>query len=238
MTVQGESVCPRPDEVARALDPLLSSGDRVAVHGRAELVPDGPSVRLRLLRPDGTLLSEKQLSAQPSCADMAETVAVVLAAWVAQLQVDLPYAFEMPHRTDKQVDAEQPVVAAELLRAPAPAVRSWNGTVGTGVFASFQAATFAPALTIDARARRADSSWGGKRSRYLGAVPNIVPRRTPASGSRAHSCGSTPRLGRPCCGPAPTRRRCGSWPGPTCARVAGSARGVARIGQSLRRGGG
>ncbi len=130
MTVQGESVCPRPDEVARALDPLLVPGDRGAIHGRAELVPDGPSLRLRLLRPDGTLLSEKRLSAEPSCAAMAETVAVVLAAWVAQLQADMPYAFEMPPRVDRQVDAEQPVMAAAL--PPAPAARRWNGTVGCG----------------------------------------------------------------------------------------------------------
>ena len=162
MTVQGEAACPRPDEVARALNPLLSPGDRGAIHGRAVLVPDGPSVRLRLLRPDGTLLLEKQLSAQPSCSAMAETAAVVLAAWVAQLQVDMPYAFEVPLRVNKQADAEQPVVAAALPPAPTPAARRWNGTVGAGLFASFQPATFAPALAIDVRARRADSSWGGK----------------------------------------------------------------------------
>ena len=161
MTVQGESVCPRPDEVTRALDPLLSPGDRDAIHGRAELVPDGPSVRLRLLRPDGTLLSEKQLSAEPSCAAMAETAAVVLAAWVAQLQADMPYAFETPSRVEKQAAPEQQAVATAL-PPPAPAARRWNGAVGAGLFASFQPATFAPALAIDARARRADSSWGGK----------------------------------------------------------------------------
>lgn len=161
MTVQGESVCPRPDEVARALDSLLSPGDRGAIHGRAELVPDGPSVRLRLMRPDGTLLSEKQLSAEPSCAAMAETAAVVLAAWAAQLQADMPYVFEMPLRVGKQAAPEQPMVAAAS-PSPAPAARPWNGTVGAGLFASFQPATIAPALAIDVRARRADSSWGGK----------------------------------------------------------------------------
>jgi hypothetical protein len=161
MTVQGESVCPRPDEVARALDPLLPSADRGAIHGRAEVVPDGSAVRLRLLRPDGTLLSEKLLSAEPSCAAMAETVAVVLAAWVAQLQAEMPYAFETPSRVEKQAAPEPPAVAAAR-PPPAPAARSWNGTVGAGLFASFQPSTFAPALAIDVQARRADSSWGGK----------------------------------------------------------------------------
>ena len=164
MTVQGDSVCPRPDEVARALDSLLPPGDGGAIHGRAELVPDGPSVRLRLLRLDGTLLSERQLSTEASCAATAETVAVVLAAWVAQLQADMPYAFEMPLSAGKQADAEQPMVAAAVPPAPgpAPAARPWKGTVGVGLFASFQPATFAPAMAIDVRARRADSSWGGK----------------------------------------------------------------------------
>jgi len=161
ITVQGESVCPRPDEVVGALDQLRSPGDHGAIDGRAELVPDGPFVRLRLLRPDGTLLSEKQLAAELSCAAMAETVAVVLAAWAAQLQADMPYAFETPFRAEKQGNPEQPVVAAEL-PPPAPAARPWNGTVGAGLFASFQPVTFAPALAIDVRARRADGSWGGK----------------------------------------------------------------------------
>jgi hypothetical protein len=161
MTVQGESVCPRPDDVARALDPLLSPSDRGTIPGSAELVPDGPFVRLRLLRPDGTLVSEKQVPAEPSCAAMAETVAVVLAAWVAQLQADMPYAFEMPVHAGKKADGQPPVVAAEAAPAPAPEARRWKGTVGAGLFASFQPATLAPALAIDVQARRANSAWGG-----------------------------------------------------------------------------
>jgi len=161
MTVEGESACPRPDEVARAVDPLLSLGERGAVAGRAELVPDGPFLRLRLLRLDGTLLSEKQLATEPSCAAMAETVAVVLAAWAAQLQGDMPYAFEMPARVEQRATPEPPVVAAPL-PAPAPAARSWHGTVGAGLLASFQLATLAPGVAIDVRAWRADGPWGGK----------------------------------------------------------------------------
>jgi hypothetical protein len=84
-----------------------------------------------------------------------------LAAWVAQLQADMPYAFETPSRVEKQAVPKQPAVAAAL-PPPAPAARRWNGTIGAGLFGSFQPATFAPALDIDVRARRTDSSWGGK----------------------------------------------------------------------------
>jgi hypothetical protein len=161
MTVQGVAVCPRPDEVARALDPLLSSSDRDAIDASAELVPEGPSVRLRLLRPDGKLLSEKLLVAEPSCAAMAETAAVILAAWAAQLHTDVPYAFETPARVEKTAEQPQPVLVAKL-PAPVPATLPWAGTFGAGLLASFQPTTFAPALAIDVRARRADSSWGGK----------------------------------------------------------------------------
>ena len=129
--------------------------------GRVGLPTDGPFLRLRLFRSDGTLLSEKQLAAEPSCAAMAETAAVVLAAWAAQLQGDMPYAFEMPARVEQRAVPEPPVVAAPL-PAPAPAARSWHGTVAAGLLASFQLATFAPAATIDVRARRVDSPWGGK----------------------------------------------------------------------------
>lgn len=159
MTVQGAAVCPRPDEVARALDPLLAPSDRDAIDASAELVPQGPSVLLRLARSDGTVLFEKQLAAESSCAATAETAAVVLAAWAAQLHADLSYAFETPARVDRPAQPPQsPMVAAQ----PAPAVRPWAGTVGAGVFASFQPSTFAPAVAIDVRVRRESSPWGGK----------------------------------------------------------------------------
>ena len=92
---------------------------------------------------------------------MAETAAVVLAAWAAQLQGDMPYAFETPARVDRPAATEPPVVAAPL-PAPAPAARSWHGTVGAGLLASFQLATLAPGVAIDVRAWRADGPWGGK----------------------------------------------------------------------------
>lgn len=115
---------------------------------------------------NGRLISEKQLATEPSCEAMAETAAVVLAAWAVQLQADTGYAFEMPAtdraRVDKPAAPQQQVVAATALPAPVTPVQHWATTVGGGALASFQATTFAPALALDVRARPTSSRWGGK----------------------------------------------------------------------------
>jgi hypothetical protein len=121
--VRSSSVCPSGGAIAGKLGLLLASEEGepdVAWVDVAALGPDGiTELRLRLLRPDATVVGDRRLVVQGGCDEMADTVATVLAAWKAP---PLPAA-----RTEAVVRATLPA------REPAPApMQAWLG-VGAGV---------------------------------------------------------------------------------------------------------
>lgn len=84
LDVQGTSTCPTPDEVSQHVARLLPETQSSERASRAILSAGDGFVGIQLLGPEGGVLAERQLDRSGSCADMAEAVAVILAAWQAQ----------------------------------------------------------------------------------------------------------------------------------------------------------
>jgi hypothetical protein len=156
--VRGATACPTAREVAEALASLLPTGVEHASGDLAELVPDGDGVRVRLLQADGTVVADKRLAAGP-CKQLAEKAGVVLAAWASQLHPEVPLAIEAP-----AVGLPTPLpTMAGVSSAPMPSSPpALAYAMGTGVLASFQGDTVAPAAVIDARVYGRQSGWGAK----------------------------------------------------------------------------
>ena len=88
MEVTGDSTCPTPAEVREQLAALAPAPDGDAavkppLH-RVNISGAGPSVHVELLDLDGQLVAERTLERTGSCSDVAEAVAVILAAWEAK----------------------------------------------------------------------------------------------------------------------------------------------------------
>jgi hypothetical protein len=183
--VRGNTTCPEPDDVTRALAALLSSAapdTKESADVGAD--DDGDGIRLRLLRADGTVLAEKRLLPAP-CAELAETAAVVLGVWQAELHPELHLAFDVPERKTAAAPVPAPTANTPPPAAPSPSVDTtpaspplsvtvasrsrpteiggtpWVGTIGVGGLLSFQGSTVAPGLSIEGSARPRDGAWGG-----------------------------------------------------------------------------
>lgn len=76
--------CPSSDAIRASLQPLLpelGTGDAAWVDV-ATPEPSGESrLRVRLLRPDGSVVADRHLAVQGTCDEMADTIATVLATW-------------------------------------------------------------------------------------------------------------------------------------------------------------
>lgn len=86
--IQGTGDCPAPGEVSRRLAPLLDADSGVAPDV-AVLDPDAQSLRVTLRDSGGRPIGERRLPRSGSCADQAETVAVTLAIWEAQVHPEI-----------------------------------------------------------------------------------------------------------------------------------------------------
>jgi hypothetical protein len=91
--VAGDSTCPTPAEVRAQLATLASASDRDGVANpgvhQANVSSAGSSVHVELLGLDGQLVAERTLQRTGSCGDVAEAVAVVIAAWEAKFDPNL-----------------------------------------------------------------------------------------------------------------------------------------------------
>ncbi len=88
--VVGEGPCPAPAEVSRRLAEMRPAADTSGdgppgAHRLARLSRAGGRVHVELVNPDGLRLDERALEANERCEDLAAAVAVVVAAWEAQL---------------------------------------------------------------------------------------------------------------------------------------------------------
>jgi hypothetical protein len=137
MTIEGETSCPTPQEVAVELRPLLpeefSDPER-----RLILSVDKGQVVLTLTSGGGEVLAKRILSSEKSCPGKARRVAVIAAAWQAQLSdepLPPPPAIES---IETSVDATEPErtepgprygLRADLgLRLVASKITSWIPT--------------------------------------------------------------------------------------------------------------
>lgn len=89
LEVGGTAVCPAPAAVQERLGKLLPQGAEQLQH-RAEIEQEQGWVRVLFLAPDGARLAQRELRAEDSCEVMADAVAVVVAAWEAELLENAP----------------------------------------------------------------------------------------------------------------------------------------------------
>jgi hypothetical protein len=95
--VVGDGACPDPSEVSRRLAQISPAADPFApAERRARVSRDQRAVHVELLDAAGERLGDRDLDAGEGCDDLAQAVAVVIAAWQAELdprvvsRVDLP----------------------------------------------------------------------------------------------------------------------------------------------------
>lgn len=129
VAVQSDTTCPTAAEVdtrLRALLPPLPEGEAPE---RAEIVATEGALRVRLRAPDGGALGERTLTLEASCADRANVVAVVIAAWEAQARAEAVQAPLLPRQ------APSPPTVAAPPPPPPPSrtfvVELWAGPAVT-----------------------------------------------------------------------------------------------------------
>ena len=86
--VEGTAACPEPVAIATRLTPLLNEGSAEAHVARVD--DSSAGLRLELHRADGSLIQSRVLPRSDSCDALAETAAVVIAAWESDLAAREP----------------------------------------------------------------------------------------------------------------------------------------------------
>jgi hypothetical protein len=109
LDIHGDTTCPTPPEVSQHLARLTPEGGKGEQAPHAYLSPREGSVNIVLLGPDGGPLAERRLDRSGSCAEMAEAVAVILAAWQAKFSPTVSPADFQPALSAPTVVAPSPV---------------------------------------------------------------------------------------------------------------------------------
>ncbi|HVR63595.1 MAG TPA: hypothetical protein VMU50_16960 [Polyangia bacterium] len=120
VAVESATACPSATEVEARLGALLAPTDESAARERAAISAEGNRLRVRLTAADGTPIGERVLTLDVSCADRANVVAVVIAAWEAQQRPQRVPAPTLPARPPPAAAAPPP--AAVVVAVPPPVV--------------------------------------------------------------------------------------------------------------------
>jgi hypothetical protein len=168
--VQGAGSCPSPGEVEEKLAPLLpvgfvsSSTDLAAIAEEA----DG-TLSVSLARPDGKTVARRRLPRAATCTEQAQTVAVALAVWEAQIHPEIslrldrlaasPTAASTPPRPGAGGD-----LAIQRAGANGPAARAVDLGVGVAALAAWQPGSIAPGARLDAILGAVGGAWSARLS--------------------------------------------------------------------------
>jgi len=82
--------CPAAAAISQRLAGLLSTSADPPQPDRVDLTVDGSDLRLRLSRADGSLVAERRIPRSNRCAELADAVAALVAAWEADLRPVAP----------------------------------------------------------------------------------------------------------------------------------------------------
>jgi hypothetical protein len=130
LIIEGNTTCPTADAVGDALRPLLRE-EISGINDRLELSQTSRELKIRLLDSRGDLLAARVLPLIPSCEAQAHRVAVIAAAWQAELSEEpLPPAPEIKESEDTQR-------GARLWPEPAPPARPTPGYFEMGLRLSY-----------------------------------------------------------------------------------------------------
>lgn len=150
MEIHAPGACPSSAAIGRQLTPLLGEGELAGLADVARLVraPDGALV-LELADPEGKSLGERRFPRR-SCQDEAETVAVTLAIWEAQIHPEISLRLDRLAPAVRAPAAEAPLTASsatEPLNARASLPLSWS--LGVAAVADRQAGEWVPGGRIE-----------------------------------------------------------------------------------------
>src|SRR5215831_19458615 len=90
LQVQGAGNCPSPAEVEEKLAPLFPAGFAQSSTDLATLAEESDgTLSVSLAHPDGRLVARRRLPRAATCGEQAQTVAVALAVWEAQIHPEI-----------------------------------------------------------------------------------------------------------------------------------------------------
>ena|ERR1022692_1886725 len=163
LEIQGAGSCPAAGEVEGKLAPLLPPDFMDSSADRAIIAEDGDgTLSVSLARPDGRTIGQRRLPRAASCAEQAETVAVTLAVWEAQIHPEISLRLDgLTVAPSSAVAAVPPSNRDLALRAPIerPHARVTTWAVGAGLVGSWQPGSVAPGGRLDAMLGALDRSW-------------------------------------------------------------------------------
>ena len=158
VSLQVSGPCPGSEDIARELAGVIGEVRPAEQPDLATVDSTSGTVRLELHRADGTLVGEKQFDPAANCAELAQAVAVVIAAWELQLRD----TNTQPPTTDDSHEAvpkpvPQPAPPPRLLPA-APPQPIWQLEFGAGP--TLVAPDVTPGVLLFLAARK--SAWSGR----------------------------------------------------------------------------
>jgi hypothetical protein len=131
LQIRGTTDCPRLEDVRARLSEMVTLSDELRVEERAVVERRESSLRVALESADGRVIGERTLAAEASCEELAQVVAVVLAAWLGDAHPELVARLPQPSSASSG-DQTTPDAAARVLPAPSKAPRKERtpGTIG------------------------------------------------------------------------------------------------------------
>jgi hypothetical protein len=184
MTVEGAGGCPAPAEVDAGLAPLLPPGFASASTDRALIVEEPDGLSLSLARSDGRTIAHRRLPQTGTCAEQAETVAVTLAVWEAQIHPEIALRLDRLAGTPARA-AAVPAVADRpptLVQSAAPApAREFAASIGAAAVGGWQPDSVAPGGRLDATLGPERRPWRARLS--LAALGDHTARLPPGNAS-------------------------------------------------------
>ena len=159
--------CPGATDIQQRMGPLLETGKAASVVDVATIkrAADG-SLLVSLVDPDGRAIGDRAFSHGGTCRDQAETVAVTLAIWEAQMHPEIALRLDRlsPELAAASAPAPPPSRTRELVVAGMPAART-SLSLGAAVAGDWQAGSWAPGARIELGLGRAGGRW---RARLAG----------------------------------------------------------------------
>lgn len=177
--VSGEGACPTPADVGRALANLVpAAAGPPEEHHSARISRTANGIHVALHGARGESLAARELASEGSCDDLASAIAVIIAAWEADLDPRVSARVTLPPPPPRPMPA---TVAIEASVAPPAASPPPSFDLGLGLLASLSGGQLAPGARIDGRVARAGARLG------LGVAVAGVTARSASVGDRAEA---------------------------------------------------
>lgn len=166
LQVAGAGSCPAPAEVEERLAPLFPAGFAISSTDQASMVEEADgTLSVSLARPDGRAIARRRLPRAATCGEQAQTVAVALAVWEAQIHPEISLRLESLTAPPRAVPPPRAGGDAVLERSAANgAARPVTIGVGAAVMGGWQPGSLAPGARLDGTLGRASGPWRARVS--------------------------------------------------------------------------